>query len=199
MQVATLLLFFASPDIGGLGLRPQQIALYLLLRPICFVTFELACFGRMSKRAGGLISLTRIIVWLFPLLDIVYLIMAHCATSGYLNRSIIVGGLGLSLIIQTVANAAWVCCDVTTSSRAPTAEQLSTIVSFSEMTAQFALGLGTLIGSSLFAISAALDNGFLKGKLGWIIMCAFAILQALIAGKLEHIDGWKEKLLERAQ
>lgn len=197
LGISELLFLFSSRKIGGLGLTQSQIAVYCAVRPLGIFFYEIGLYMRVSKLMGGTIRLIKAVVWLYPVVYLVYLAASQLALAGKLASPMVVVALGLSLTLQIVANSGHVCGEILLTSRAPTQEQLSTITAISEIVGQCAVGVAAVFISSLYAESASMHNTFFRYKLVWIVSFCIAVLCATVAGRLTHIDGWKEKKQQR--
>lgn len=168
------------------------MSIYLTLRPLAICCYEAFVFDKLSKRIGTE-RLLRWLVCLPPALFLLYLAMSTATLAGTLSSAYIVLGLALSLLMQVVFNSMFLCGDVLIPARSPTADQLSTVNALLEVVGQVAVGTGASVGSSLFADSAASESPVWRGKMVWIALFGFSCLSALIAQKITHIDGWREK------
>lgn len=199
LSITELLFLFSSPSIGGIGLVPTQLALYCAIKPLAIFVYEMFAFIHVSKIVGGRIKLFKIVVWLYAVVYLIYLAMSQVALGGRLTPRRVVGALATTLTLQVIANSCWLCCEVLIASRAPTSEQLSTILAMMEVIAQIVVGSAAAFSSSLFAESAAMHDGFFRFKLVWIVLFGLAIGTGLIVMRITHIDGWKEKQQQQAE
>ena len=195
--VAELLLFFAAPKIGGLGLSQGSMAGFLTVRPFFMVLYEVNVFPRLSKRFGNE-KLFSGLICIPVLTSALYLLVSHLAMNGSLDGAnhpvATVFVLGISLILQVLANPVFLAADVLIPSRAPHSSQLSTVNAWGEIIAQVGISLGALGASSTFAFSAGLGEGNpWKGRLVWVCVFLVCAGTALLAQKLTKREGYRER------
>lgn len=189
LTITELLFLFSSRKIGGLGLTQGQIAIYCIIRPISIFLYEMGFYTRVSKRMGGTIPLLKKVAWIYPVIYIFYLVVSQAALSEKLTATFVLLALAISLVLQITANSSHICVEILMTSRAPTEEQLSTIAAIYEVAGQCGVGTAAVFGSSVFAHSAGMHDGFFRFKLVWIVCAGSAAINALIIGRLTQIDG----------
>jgi hypothetical protein len=197
-QAVEILFFFSSPSLGGLGLKRSQMSFYLTLRPLLVCLYEVNVFPGLSKRYGPE-KILRVLMCFIPLISLLYLLLSMSILNGTASTASIVFTLGLSLVLQVFSNPAFLCLDVLVPQRSPTATQLSRVNAMNEVSAQVAVGIGAFAGSSLFAVSVSIAEGWLRGKLIWLALIALTATSATIAQWTTHIPGWREREAERIE
>lgn len=188
-----LLLFFSSPKIGGLGLTQGQMSMFLSIRPllVCFFTLFICPW---LFRTYNCIQILRGTIGIFPVYAVLYLLLATAAGNGTASPAIIVLLLGLVLVLQTIANPAYLATNVVINARAPTAGQLSRLNAWCELINQIGIATGAAVGSAIFAWSN--EHQILPGKLSWIALAVLSLIETIVTQKLTHVDGWREKAAE---
>lgn len=195
-QAIEILFFFSSPSLGGLGLKRSQMSMYLTLRPFLVCLYEINVFPKLSKRYGPE-RILRVLMCFVPLISMLYLLLSTTILNGHASASGIVMTLGLSLVLQVFSNPAFLCLDMMVPSRSPTQQQLSRTNAVNEVSAQLAVAIGAGAGSSLFAVSVSIDDGFFRGKLVWLALIGLTATTATIAQWVTHIPGWREREAQR--
>lgn len=194
LSAAEVLLFFSSQAIGGLGLTPQQMSLFMGLRPLILCAYEFHMFPKMSKRWGSE-SVLRFLICFPPLIHLIYLLLSTAASAGAASPGLIVFMLSLSLLVQVFQNPVFLSADVIIPSRAPTSAQLSSANAISELVAQVGAGFGTICGSSLFAASVTLADEYAawRGKIVWLVLFGVTGATAMLSQWLTKIESWMER------
>ena len=165
----------------------RVVLLYSVTEHVCR---RINVFPRLVRRFG-VERLLRMLVWAWPILICLYFLLANAALTGVTAPAVTVTLLGLALLVQMIANPSFLCLDVIIPARSPSSQQLSLCISLGEWIAQVAVMIGAFTGSTLFANSAARD-GFLHGRLVWMVQFAAAYLTAVIAQRITRVDGWRE-------
>lgn len=191
-QAIEILFFFTSPKLGGLGLSRSQMSVYLTLRPFLVCLYEINVFPMLSKRYGPE-RILRVLMCFMPLTSVLYLLLSMAILNNHASTFGIVVTLGLSLVIQVFSNPSFLCLDMLVPARSPTQQQLSRTNAVNEVSAQLAVAIGAGAGSSLFAVSVSIEEGWLRGKLVWLALIALTCTSATIAQWTTHIPGWREK------
>lgn len=187
-----LLIFFSSSKIAGLGFSQGQMALFLAIRPVCLLSWEMTVFPRMSKRYG-LEKVVRVLIWGPPFVNAIYLLLSFAITSDAASTSVVITLLAAAMLVQTVSNPVFLSVDCLVAARTPTESQLSTMNAVAEVIGQIAIGVGASFGSTLFAWSVVGVEGFWQGKMVWLAMIVTALGTALHSQRLTHIPGWRER------
>ena len=123
----------------------------------------------------------------------VYLLLSMVASTHTTPSGLIAFALGISLLLQMMANPVFVAADILITARCPTPQQLSEISAIGEVVACVAVGTGASTGSALFAASTIMTDSFWSGKMVWIVLSGITAGTALISQRLTHIPGWREK------
>lgn len=132
-------------------------------------------------------------MWGFPAHAIAFLCVAIVSLNG-VSKAVAMALVVTGLLVQLLCNPAFICCDMLIQARSPTAEQLSSAVALSEITAQVSWALGAFGGSSLYALGATLPiDNWLHGKVVWTLLVTTTVTAALLTSKLTHKDGYRSR------
>jgi len=186
---ALLPLFFSTPTyLGGLGLTPASIGLWLALYGVVDVTLQILFFAKMvdwlgPKRLFAVsVSCFAPVMLLFPIMS--WLVHA---------RGTVDHAITIALLVQLVLIAAWdmafgtVFVFITAS--APTKNLLGAINGLGQTTASMSRAFGPALATSLFAFSK--EYNVLQGNAAYVVLILLGCVLTWLGSRLP--DGTEDR------
>ncbi|KAH9164612.1 MFS general substrate transporter [Lactarius sanguifluus] len=184
------LVWSTAIELGGLGLTPADIGLWMSAYGCVSAVFQFAFFPRVVTRFGpGRVVVATAVAFglLYALFPFENMLARGTGTAGFVWPLIV-----LQLVAISVSDMGFSSVFMFVSSAAPNTRSLGALNGLAQMVVSTQRAVGPAAATSLFAFS--LQNNILGGQFAYAVLLSFACVGLCVAVQLPR-NTWKSQLV----